>query len=192
MQNHSQREDVSHWGQTVPVFQLEELRWDVARRPASVVEVVLVVRVNSETEVDDNCLETISIAQHDILQLEVSMDDLQTVQVSQPAQDSSHQLSDFRDAESLLALGEHAQQVASFEVFYYHFVGVLWLEHSFEGNQVLVVDVSEDLHLVEKAVEFPVAFFESVFFKDFDCESLAVFQSLDFEDWAWTSPSEWS
>jgi hypothetical protein len=83
VQNHSQREDISHWGQTVSVFKLEELRRDVARRPASVVEVVLVIRVNRQTKVNDYCLETFSMLQHNIFQLQVSVDDLKTVEIDQ-------------------------------------------------------------------------------------------------------------
>jgi len=106
------------------------------------------------------------------------------VEVLQAAQHSPQQLSDLCVAQSFRALGESAQQIPAFQVLQNHLKGVLGFEECLKPHYVVVVHVSQDFDLIEKAVEFAVTFLESALLKDLGCEPLTVLESLDFEDGA--------
>lgn len=124
----------------------EDIRGNVEGGTAGGLESLARVQLG-QTKVGDLDFQVLLIVQKHVLELEIAVDDSNTVEVLQGREDLAHDVSSVLLAESL-ALNDHLVKLASLDQLHHDEQGSRCVEHSLQANDVGVVDLGHDVNLI--------------------------------------------
>lgn len=153
MKNNSERKDVALWGDFLIFLAFEHLGREVARRPAFVVNVIVLRGIDRQTVVDEYGLKCVSVPQSNVLKFNVTMNDVHFLQFRQKLHQTSHQNSYLVDFECYFLATQKFEKVASVKDFHYQKVMVFTFEDALKFYQTLVAEVPKDFDLFLETVK---------------------------------------
>lgn len=92
MKDNPSREDITGYLNLLVFFHADDLRSDVARRPASIVRIRFFLGEHSQSEICNNRMEGGLILEDDVLQFDVPMRDIEFVEVGEALNNALHDL----------------------------------------------------------------------------------------------------
>lgn len=150
MEDDSCREDIANRVHLLSLDQRGDLWGHIPRSATAVEDVVVRIHEGGKSEIDDDWIEAIITAQHDVFRLDVSMHDPIIVDLLQSPRQTDHELLHLSQAELSLPLVDAAVQLARGEQLQDDIQRVIGLEDTLQFDEMRGIYGAHDADLVEE------------------------------------------